>query len=207
MSFLSFRCLIYPRYRVKEASKPEIPMSIFFKKPSIIACSSRQMTKKRVVQQNRKYLHNKCSASSKHQGKTVPYPSLHRRFSMGNLAFHSYQTVTRQDNETPHQSSVGKAMWETFFNLHLGKGSTHLLPTRLPLTFPHAEWFTLLKPVGNQVPAAYMDSQKPLPTAKLRCLIEAWQSWKPEFSRTFTALSTNKGNLPPSPQTLSTRYR
>ena len=38
-----------------------------------------------------------------------------RRFSMGNLAFHPNQTVTRQDTETPHQSSVGKAMWGDFF--------------------------------------------------------------------------------------------
>ena len=32
MSVLSFHCLIYPRYRVEEASKPEIPMSTYFLK-------------------------------------------------------------------------------------------------------------------------------------------------------------------------------
>ena len=30
MSFLGFRCLIYSRYKVEEASKPEIPMSTYF---------------------------------------------------------------------------------------------------------------------------------------------------------------------------------
>ena len=32
MSVLSFHCLIYPRYRVEEASKPEILMSTYFLK-------------------------------------------------------------------------------------------------------------------------------------------------------------------------------
>jgi hypothetical protein len=44
---------------------------------------------------------------------------------MGNLAFHPYQTVTRQDTETPNQSSVAKATWGDFFYLHLGLKEAH----------------------------------------------------------------------------------